>query len=39
MVLVVHAGLSVVSDCVMVRKVKVASGVQKFRNEEDKLKL
>ena len=36
---VVHAGLSVASDCAMVRKVKVTNGVQELRTEEDSLDL
>ena len=36
---VVHAGLLVVSDCAMVRKVKVTNGMQELRNEEDSLEL
>ena len=39
MVVVVHAGLSVASDCAMVRKVKVTNGVQELRTEEDNLEL
>ena len=35
----VHAGLSAVSDCVMVRKVKVTNGMQELRTEEDSLEL
>ena len=38
-VVVVHAGLSVASDCAMVRKVKVTNGVQELRTEEDSLEL
>ena len=38
-VVVVHAGLSAVSDCAMVRKVKVTNGMQELRTEEDRLKL
>ena len=30
-VVVVHAGLSAVSDCAMVRKVKVTNGMQELR--------
>ena len=30
---VVHAGLSAVSDCAMVRKVKVTNGMQELRTE------
>ena len=36
---VVHAGLSGVSDCVMVRKVRVTNGMQELRTEEDSLEL
>ena len=36
-VVVVHAGLPAVSDCAMVRKVKVTNGMQEFRTEEDSL--
>ena len=36
---VVHAGLSAVSDCAMVRKVKVTNGMQELRTEEDSLEL
>ena len=39
MVVVVHAGLSVASDCAMLRKVKVTNGVQELRTEEDSLEL
>ena len=35
----VHAGLSAVSDCVMVRKVWVTNGMQELRTEEDSLEL
>ena len=35
----VHAGLSAVSDCVMVRKVRVTNGMQELRTEEDSLEL
>ena len=38
-VLVVHAGLSAVSDCAMVRKVRVTNGMQELRTEEDSLEL
>ena len=38
-VVVVHAGLSAVSDCAMVRKVKVTNGMQELRTEEDSLEL
>ena len=34
-----HAGLSAVSDCAMVRKVKVTNGMQELRTEEDSLEL
>ena len=34
-----HAGLLAVSDCAMVRKVRVTNGMQKFRIEEDSLEL
>ena len=34
-----HAGLSAVSDCAMVRKVRVTNGVQKLRTEEDSVEL
>ena len=34
-----HAGLSVVSDCAMVREVKVTNGMQELRTEEDSLEL
>ena len=36
---VVHAGLSAVSDCVTVRKVRVTNGMQELRTEEDSLGL
>ena len=36
---VVHAGLSAVSDCAMVRKVRVTNGMQELRTEEDSLEL
>ena len=36
---VVHVGLSAVSDCVMVRNVKVTNGMQEFRTEEGSLEL
>ena len=39
MVVVVHAGLSAVSDCAMVRKVKETNGMQELRTEEDSLEL
>ena len=35
----VHAGLSAVSDCAMVRKVSVTNGMQELRTEEDSLEL
>ena len=35
----VHAGLSAVSDCAMVRKVRVTNGMQELRTEEDSLEL
>ena len=35
----VHAGLSAVSDCAMVRNVKVTNGMQELRTEEDSLEL
>ena len=35
----VHVGLSAVSDCAMVRKVRVTKGMQEFRTEEDSLEL
>ena len=38
-VVVVHAGLLAVSDCAMVRKVKVTNGMQELRTEEDSLEL
>ena len=34
-----HVGLSVASDCAMVRKVKVTNGMQELRTEEDSLEL
>ena len=34
---VVHVGLSAVSDCAMMRKVKVTKGMQELRTEEDSL--
>ena len=34
-----HAGLSAVSDCAMVRKVRVTNGMQELRTEEDSLEL
>ena len=36
---VVHVGLSAVSDCAMMRKVKVTNGMQQLRIEEDSLEL
>ena len=36
---VVHAGISVVSDCAIVRKVKVTNGMQELRTEADSLEL
>ena len=36
---VVHVGLSAVSDCAIVRKVKVTKGMQELRSEEDSLEL
>ena len=36
---VVHAGLSAVSDCAMVRRVRVTNGMQEFSIEEDSLEL
>ena len=36
---VVHVGLSTVSDCAMVRNVRVTNGMQEFRTEEDSLEL
>ena len=38
-VVVVHAGLSAVSDCAIVRKVNVTNGTQELRTEEDSLEL
>ena len=38
-VVVVHAGLSAMSGCAMVRKVRVTNGMQEFRTEEDSLEL
>ena len=38
-VVVVHAGLSAVSDCVIVRKVWETNGMQELRTEEDSLEL
>ena len=34
-----HAGVSAVSDCALVRKVRVTNGMQKLRTEEDSLEL
>ena len=36
---VVHVGLSAVSDRAMVRNVRVTNGMQEFRTEEDSLEL
>ena len=36
---VVHAGLSAVRDCAIVRKVNVTNGMQELRTEEDSLGL
>ena len=36
---VVYAGLSAVSDHVMVRKVKVTNGMQELRTDKDSLDL
>ena len=36
---VVHAGLPAVSDCAMVRKVRVTNGMQELSTEEDSLEL
>ena len=33
----VHAGLSAVSDCAMVRNVRVTNGMQELKAEEDSL--
>ena len=38
-VVVVHAGLSAVSDCAIVRKARVTNGMQELRTEEDSLEL
>ena len=38
-VVVVHAGLTAVSDCAMVRNVRVTNGMQELRTEEDSLEL
>ena len=38
-VVVVHVGLSAVSDCAIVRKVRVTNGMQELRTEEDSLEL
>ena len=35
---VVHVGLSVVSDCAMVRKVRVTNGMQKLRTRGRQLR-
>ena len=32
-----HAGLSAVSDCAMVSKVRATNGMQELRTEEDSL--
>ena len=34
-----HAGLSAVGDCAMVRKVRKTNGMQELRTEEDSLEL
>ena len=34
-----HAGLSAVSVCAMVRNVRVTNGMQELRTEEDSLEL
>ena len=36
---VVQVGLSAVSDCATVRKVKVTNGMQELRTKEDSLEL
>ena len=36
---VVHVGLSAVSDCATVKKVKVTNGMQELRTKEDSLEL
>ena len=36
---VVHADLLAASDCAMVRKVRVTSGMQELRTEKDSLEL
>ena len=36
---VVHAGLSAVSDCAMARKARVTNGMQELSTEEDSLEL
>ena len=38
-VVVVHAGIPAVSDCAIVRKVRVTNGMQELRIEEDSLDL
>ena len=38
-VAVVHVGLSAVSDCAIVRKVRETNGMQELRTEEDSLEL
>ena len=34
-----HAGVSAVSDCALVRKARVTNGMQELRTEEDSLEL
>ena len=34
-----HVGLSAVSDCAIVRKVRETNGMQELRTEEDSLEL
>ena len=36
---VVHAGLSAVSDCAMARNARVTNGMQELSTEEDSLEL
>ena len=36
---VVHVGISAVSDWALVRKVRVTNGMQELRTEEDSLEL
>ena len=36
---VVHAGLPAVSECAMVRKLRVTNGMQELSTEEDSLEL